>query len=561
MKATVIGPVLKDNVTTGKARPPYGGADSNVLPMDFLDAHRCRASMVEPPFDPLVLAMIPEHSTELAPAIEAMSINIDGFGHRLIPRVKIGSPDIPNEVKAAVAKEYAYLTNFFEHCCVEDSFNALRRKTRHDLETTGNAYWEVIRNPVTRKIQGLNHIPGHQMRLGVIDKAFTEYEQNRLELADDGSVKLVQEAAQKRFRSYVQAKLGTLSRSFGPGRGHPVRWFKEYMDPRVMNNEDGTFFSETQVKEGKAPEERRANEVIHWKLYSPRSPYGLPRYIGNLITIFGDRAAEEINFITLRNNNIPSMAVCVSNGQLTEGSIGRIQEFVETQIQGSENYSRFLIIEAEGQYEGQDGGIKVDIKPLTDQQMRDQMFQAYGKNNGDKIRRSFRLPPIFVGMASDYSKATAEESRRLADEQIFKPERDEFDNRINKFILAEMGALYHKFVSNGPNVTDDQDMIQVLMAAERTGALTPKIARGIVGNITNQELPDIDPAKLDPDVPFSLQLAERVKNEAAMETGSPEVGSQVTALKRAALSTLMSKRDELQDELDYILSLNDKNKG
>ena len=36
---------------------------------------------------------------------------------------------------------------------------------------------------------------------------------------------------------------------------------------------------------------------------------------------------------------------------------------------------------------------------------------------------SFRLPPIFVGITSDYTRATASESREVAEEQVFEPER------------------------------------------------------------------------------------------------------------------------------------------
>lgn len=557
-KAIVIGPRVQKDMTTG--------ATKEVAADDFLDGIVSNEKVVEPPFDQLVLSMLIEHSTELEPAISAMEVNIDGFGYKLVPRVKPdeAGDELPEdqrgkseELQGAVAVERVMLTNFFNNCGVDDSFTDIRRKTRRDLELTGNAYWEIIRNPTTGKIQGINHIPSYTVRLGSQDKMFTTFQRNEPELQVDGSVILSKVPRQKRFRAYVQAKLGTLSRSFGPSRGYKVRWFKEFQDPRVRDNETGNVVTDEEALK-KLPEEKRANELIHWKIYTARSPYGLPRFIGNLITIFGARAAEEINFITLKNNNIPSMAVLVSNGQLTEGSIARIQEFVEAQVQGSENYSRFLIVEAEGQYEGQDGGIKVDIKPLTDQQMRDQMFQEYDKNNAAKIRKSWRLPPIFVGSADDYSKATAEESRKLADEQVFRPERDMFDTHMNKFLLPEMGVLYHSFLSNGPNVTDDQDLIAVLVAAERTGGLTPRIAREIVGDVLNRDIGQVNPSKIDPDIPFSLQVAEAVKNAAATQTGTPEIGSQATALKsigyRELLAAALLGRDDLEAELEKLLT-------
>lgn len=313
--------------------------------------------------------------------------------------------------------------------------------------------------------------------------------------------------------------------------GYKMRWFKEFGDPRIVNNENGQVVSDVDRNPLPGltipPKESQANEVMHLDIYSARSPYGLPRYIGNLLSIFGDRASEEINFITFRNNNVPSMIVAVSNGQLTEGSIERIVSFAESQIQGSDNYSKFLILEAEGLMEGEDGGqIKLDVKPLTAQQHKDALFQEYSKNNQDKIRRCFRLPPILVGRSDDYTRATAESSRQLADEQIFAPERDEFDAMMNRILFPDMGIIYHSFKSNSPNTTDNQQLVKILGGAEKTGGMTPRIARSMLENILGVELPDF-PSDFDADNPFSLTMAEAVKNKAEVS----EPGQQVTALK------------------------------
>jgi capsid portal protein len=298
-----------------------------------------------------------------------------------------------------------------------------------------------------------------------------------------------------------------------------------------MNKTSGDF-----DKEGLATtkDSERATEIVHLRHYSARSPYGLPRYIGNLLGIFGDRAAEEINYTTFKNNNIPSMAVMVSNGQLTEGTIQRIESFVESQIRSSDNYSKFLIIEAEPvDEEGEDGGqLKIEIKPLTSDQHKDALFQQYSKNNQDKIRRAFRLPPIFVGRSDDYSRSTAESSRRLADEQVFSPERDRFDDVVNRTIFPCMGIRFHRFKSNSPNTTDNESLVKILAGAEKTGGMTPRIARAMLEQILGIDLPEF-PGAFPQDVPFSLTMAEAVKNKADVA----EPGQQVTALKAIAALT------------------------
>jgi capsid portal protein len=229
------------------------------------------------------------------------------------------------------------------------------------------------------------------------------------------------------------------------------------------------------------------------------------------------------------------MMLMCSNGRFTKGTIDRITDYVTGQIQGSDNYSRWILVEAEGQFEGEDpGNMKISAQPLTNEQMRDQMFQMFGDNNRKKIRTAFRLAAIFLGDNEEITKANAEAGRKLTDEQVYGPERDAFDDDYNRLILVpELGAVYHRLKSRGPNVTDDEDLIRVLMAAEKTGGLTPRIAREITGAIMGKELPAIDPKKLDPDIPFSMQLAQAVKNQANAGAGGPplDVGNQVTALK------------------------------
>lgn len=516
LKAFIIGPTDKDGAPIGIAKAGDVAATKELPPDDLLNALSADGKVLLPPFDKLVLAMLPENSTSLGPVVGAMAQNIDGFGHRLETRVKMDNPETPDDLKEKVLAERAQLTNFFKNCNPDYSFTELRRRTRVDMECTGEGFWEVIRT-TNGDIVSFNHIPSYQIMLGAQDLDLTQFTRTVPELQPDGSVNLVKQQSKKRFRRFIQARVSSVySRGATFHRGSEYRWFKEFGDPRVINNRDGTVVEgEDKLKE--VPEPMRASEMLHFKLYSPRTPYGLPRFIGNLITLFGDRAADEVNYNTLKNNNVPSMLLMVSNGMLTQASIDRLQEFVNSQIAGQNNYSKIVIVEAEGQVEGQETGIpKMSVEKLTSEQMRDQLFQQYSMNNADKVRQAFRMPPIFVGRSDDYTRSTAEASRRLADEQVFSPEREEFDNLMNQRIMPEMGVLYHSFVSNGPNVTDDEDLINVMGVAERSGGMTPRIAREMIAEILGMDehsLPPLDPS-IKPDVPFTLQVAEAVKNTA-----------------------------------------------
>jgi PBSX family phage portal protein len=367
---------------------------SNELSEDPFEQLISDGQVIIPPHDLMTLTMLPEHSSELGPCVDAMVANVDGFGHRFLPRVKHDPDKVDEKIAAEVQKEKVHLENFFAYACMADSFRAFRKQLRKDMESSGNAWFEVIRGP-QGDIQGFNHLPCYQMRLGIADAQATLVDTPVLEMQLDNSIEVKTIKAWRRFRRHVQSRISCF-KNIQASSGFETRWFKEFGDTRTFNNLTGEEVKGDDI--AKMSEGLKASEVIHMKIYCPRSPYGLPRYIGNLLSIFGDRASEEINYITFKNNNIPSMAMLVSNGQLTAATISRISEFVESQIQGSDNYSKFLIVEAEGAYEGEDSSpVKIDIKPLTKDQHSDELFQQYSKNNQDKIRRSFRLPPILVG--------------------------------------------------------------------------------------------------------------------------------------------------------------------
>lgn len=539
LKAIVIGPKLKAEQTTGQTK--------ELPPDDLIAQMAADGRILQPPFDKLILTMLIENCTVMGQCVEAMEINVDGFGQRLESRVDIEAEGVPPELKAAVLAERANMINFFRYCTHGDSksFTDMRRRTRRDIETTGEGFWEVIRT-VAGKIVGFNHIPSYQIALGAIDKSFTPYQRKMSMVMPDGTRKIKAETARKRFRPFVQTRQSLFSRGVTWTQGGAeARWYKEFGDPRVIDNKTGLPVPED-LKD--FPEDQKASELIHWRIYSGRTPYGMPRFIGNLITIYGDRAADEVNYVTMRNNNIPSMMIMVSNGQLTAGSIQRIEQYVTDQIQGSDNYSRFLLIEAEGQYEGNEsvGNMKIDVKPLTSEQMRDQLFQEYGKNNADKIRQCWRLPPIFIGRSDDYTRATADASIKLADKQVFSPERDLMDTYINDTLMPELGVVFHDFWSNGPNVTADEDIISIMSAAESSGAMTPALGRRMVADIMGLDehsLPPLDPS-VNPHIPFTIQVAEKVKN-----TAEPEHQLAVKAKDQGIIKQLADVRAILDAEI------------
>lgn len=502
-----------------------------------------RGKIVEPPFDPLTLSMLPEVSNDVFQCSDALVTNIHGFGHLLIQRMSkddIEDPKLTSEEVKAIDKEYVTAYNFFENCGGRASFADIREAIGKNLCSNGYSFLEIVRSPnVKGRIDLLHHLKVHQIRLCALDLAPVMVDLPRIDLIEDGRYEIRTVKTPILFRRFVQIV------------DSKVRFFKEFGDPRLIDNRTGDVVDPSSPPDGFNKEDHEATEIYHFKHESDRTPYGLSPFTGVLLPIYGERAAEEINFITLRNNNIPAMVLMVSGGQASTATLQRIEKFVESVADGG-NFSKFILVEAEGS--GQEGvdtsAVKFDFKPLVDVQTRDSMFQEYSKNNAKKIRSAVRMPPIFFGHLESYNRATAELAKKLADEQVFGPARRKFDSFINRELLPRLGVKYWKFESQGPTITDIQELLQLLGVAERTGGLSPETAVEIIGRIVGKDIPV--PKGIVPDEPFSLQMAEKVKNKAAIS-----VPTQVTALKDAAslnVADLYAFKQDILGKIEEMLS-------
>jgi PBSX family phage portal protein len=448
--------------------------------------------VIRPPINMLELASLWEKNSILGQCVETMAINCEAFGHDFKPR--FAKKDVTPDVVKRMDVEYSILTNFFKNVSVNEphlSFTDLRIRKRVDQESTGGAWWEVIRGRDGEPM-GFNHLAAHTCRWGKLTSEEVKTTQKIVFFNPDGSYEFRTRTVWRNFRLILQR------------RGIRLAWFKTLGDPRIINRHNGYIADET------LPVEDRANEVVYFpNTWSPRTPYTFPRFAGCLFSIYGSRSTDEINYSTFENNMMPSMVILVSNGMLTQGSIARYKEFTEANIVGRKNYSTFLLLESEPVTEGvsNPGTMKLDVKPLVSSQ---------DKNNRDKVRGCFRLPPIYLGAVQGYNKSTASISQKLADQQVFGPERSKFDEFMNNVILPELNILYWTFVSHTPDTTDNEDLIKLLVSAEKSGGSNPRIAREVMNQVFSRNLGPIQ--GIDPEVPYSLQLAQVMQAGAVPET-------------------------------------------
>ena len=452
-----------------------------------------------PPYDPYTLAMLLEHSDALRQNIDAYVTNIDAFGHRYEPVLDLNAPDLRDrvrqamehglptdnasatdaevdakikEVAATMRDEKATLESFFESCCLDSSFVSLRRKTRQDLELIGNAYWEVLRNAGGEIVQFV-YVPAFTIRLMPLDREPTLIKHKIRQT----EVRFQEVEARRRFRRYVQLFEMRMV------------YFKEFGDPRILSSKTGRYYDTVEALNAVDPGDRPASELIQFRIHCAKSPYGVPRWIGNLLAVLGSRQAEEVNYLYFDNKSVPPLAILVSGGRVSEDTVNRLKDFVETEIKGKRNFHKMLLLDAEaaGGAEGNTGRMKIQIQPLTGAQHNDALFQNYVANNMDKIGMAFRLPRMLRGDIRDFNRATADAALSFAETQVFSPEREEFDFFINRHILPALGVRYWRFRSNAPALRDPVGLAPIITALVNANVLTGSEARSLAEGVFNRE--------------------------------------------------------------------------
>lgn len=115
----------------------------------------------------------------------------------------------------------------------------------------------------------------------------------------------------------------------------------------------------------------------------------------------------------------------------------------------NKNKGRAIVVElasTSGSLESS-GSVSAKVERFGAQQANDAMFSKYDVAAEEHVRIGFRLPPLFIGRSEDYSFATAQTSYMVAEAQVFQPEREEFDEVINKTLMRALGLKTIKFKS------------------------------------------------------------------------------------------------------------------
>jgi PBSX family phage portal protein len=454
-----------------------------------------------------------------------MKTNIESFGHTL---EYIGEKG--KETSAEVVAEKERLNDLLDQPNGTDSLREIRERLRVDFETLGYAALEVGRDS-DGNVDFMYHIPAHSIRMTKHETVPTTVE---IKIRRDGG-KYKTKKVEKYFRRFVQIVGGRRV------------YFKEFGDPRSVSSTNGLeaefqdklypkvkFYDRAgphrklikeeaqqkssvlllpitgneEKKKSRIEPDDEATEIIWISRYVSGEFYGLPRWINQLPSILGSRESELVNLMFFQDNAIPMLAILVAGGYLSEDTMNKIQETFD--VKGRESMHRVIVLEADTDpsknlIEGNSAAVpKLELKALGGERQQDQLFQEYDDKCSTKIRSSFRIAPLFIGLAEEYTKASAQAALETTDSQVFSPERSKFDDMMNTKVLLRDGEppQYWKFRTNPTKIVNSEGVVNAMKTINQVGGMTPNVAIHLANELLDMHIPKID--KDWADMPFDL---------------------------------------------------------
>jgi PBSX family phage portal protein len=389
--------------------------------------------VLPPPYLPDQLLSFVYHNNILNQCVEAMEVNVDGTGHSFVP--------IDDDITASPDEEKR-MKEFFDEPYPGTSFVQIRRKLRRDLEGIGYAALEVLTN-INGDILGLRNVDSHNLRFVRLDDPVMVTKQV---VRDGKPVDLQMLDRERRFMQRI---------------GNKFIYYREFGSTREVDKTTGRWANEDE----EIPPENRGGQLLMFGICPDiTSPYSVPRWINELPSVIGNRKAEEQNLEYLDAGGVPPAIVFVQGGTLA----GQAAEQLRNYLSGkNKSKHRAVVVEAQSSSGSMEsaGTVSVTVERFGSEKIRDAMFNQYDQNTGEHIRIGFRLPALFLGKTDNYNYATAVVAYMVAEEQVFQPERTQFDEIINKKILRAMGIKTIKMQSKGITLKDIAAQVQALQIA------------------------------------------------------------------------------------------------
>ena len=410
------------------------------------------------PIDMRGLKELVDDSTILPQCIKAYKNNIAGFG------LSVHYMSDYNKETAEMKAEWTKLEKIINLLNMDIMAKEVFENVIRDRETYGIAYCEVIRDfsGDVVQLEFIIDTPSIDMTYPLEPYMDVEYYYRGERVA-----------RKKKFRKFRQNIAGK------------TVYFKEFGDPRIMDKRTGTYQEE---RDDPIEYDNQANEIIEFRIGSV--PYGEVRWIGQVLTVDGNRRAEVLNNNYFREGRHTPLMIVVKGGTLSQESFDKLRSYMN-EIKGENGQHAFVVLETETNENAtafqDEKQADIEIKDLASILQKDELFQEYQENGRKKTQSAFLLPDLYVGYTTDFNRATAQTAMEVTEKQVFQPERTSLAWTVNNRLLNRYCFRYVEAKFDDPDITNPDDIQKILNITERAGGLTPNLAKEITYNTLGKD--------------------------------------------------------------------------
>ena len=495
--------------------------------------------ILQPPVMPKTLQALVHQNNTLLGCIEAMTTNVHETGYEVAlrnpPKVEEGK-EAPEDPRVKKVKD------FFCEVWPGMSFQQLRKRTGKDQESTGNAYWEILRN-----------LRGEMVMIRPMEAKLTRMV--RLSNPVDVDVSL------QRGDTTVTLRVPMRYRRFVQSIGANFVFYKEYGCKLLINKNTGELLEDTPQNRNQLYRDKAmGTEVLHFTAEEDvETPYGVPKWYPQMPSVLGSRKAEEHNLDYFESGGVPPLMIFVEGGVLGSKMKEALAEFLSSKPGAKQGAPVFEVMSTGGSLDS-GGGSKatVKIERFGSERQQDSMFEAYDDKCESRVRRAWRLPPIFVGKADDYNLATAQASYAVAEAQVFKPERSEFDDRMNSTVMRELDPTGETILrSLGLPVKDVNQQLLALQTAMQADAIDLEQMLDTLNEITSMSMKlrpgakDEHQQKIDAKLKLGDALVKQAENPAVPAS---QGNSSAPSSSSPKAKTTTKKADEVFAQFSELLA-------
>lgn len=476
------------------------------------------------PIDMRGLKVLVDDSTILPQCIRAYKSNIAGFG------ISVRYTEDYDEETAEMKAEWDALKQIIALLNMDMQTKEVFENVIRDRETYGISYCEVIRNQAQEvaELQFIVDTPSIDMTYPLEPYVDMEYFYKGAAIS-----------RKKKFRKFRQ-KVG----------GRTV-YFKEFGDPRIMDKRDGKYISEA---DDIIEIDNQANEIIEFRIGS--LPYGEVRWIGQVLTVDGNRRAEVLNNSYFRHGRHTPLMIMVKGGTLSDSAFSKLKEYMEG-IEGESGQHSFLVLETDtlettAAFTDQKQP-EVEIKDLASILQKDELFQEYQENGRKKTQSAFLLPDLYVGYTTDFNRATAQTAMEVTEKQVFQPERTSLAWTVNQKLLNGYQFRYVEAQFDDPDITNPDDIQKILNITERAGGLTPNTAKELTYDVLGKDgCEDYEGDWGDIPIAYARTLSQSQQAASGMDSlvNPPLPKDAPTGQKRGSQEAKRVVADEEMEQLD-----------